>query len=112
MTREGDYIDVLLFHVDGDLPRGLRSIDGEGDPPLFAVRPDLFDGLDGADHIRGVVHDDELGIVLEPLANIVRVNETLVIEGYPIHLDVVEFTLMVKGPQYRVVLDCRRDSMV
>ena len=44
--------------------------------------------------------------------DIVGIDEALVVERHPVHLDAVELALMMKGPQHRVVLDGRRDGVV
>ena len=61
--RQGEHVDLLRPHVDGQVPGSLDGIGVEGDLPGPADRPDLPDGLDGADLIVGVHDGDQTGVL-------------------------------------------------
>ena len=107
VAGEGDDIQELLLHVNRDLARGLRGVDGKGDAGLAAVSPDLPDRLDGPDDVGGMVDDDQAGVRPEPLADLVGIDKARAVEGDVVDLDAVPRE-MVERPQHRVVLDGRR----
>ena len=84
VAGQGQHINVLGVHVDGQMPHRLYRVSMEGDFPLPAQRPDLSDGLDGANLIVSV-HDGHQGGVLPDSG------------GHVLHFDNTTFVYRQKG---------------
>ena len=60
VSGQGQHVDVLGVHVDRQVAHGLDGVHMEGDALFPAKRPDLSDGLDGANLVVGE-HDGHQG---------------------------------------------------
>ena len=62
VAGEGEHVDVLLLHVDVQMPRSLHGVGMEKDASLFANCADLGDGQHGADLVVGVHDGHKAGV--------------------------------------------------
>ncbi len=109
---EGQHINVHLLHVDWDHARGLGRVDGKDDIPLAADPADLLRRLHGADDVRAVVDDDQLGVGPDCLRNVGGIDEPGTIEGNKGRSHATIAHQVVDGAEHRVVLEVGGDHVI
>ncbi len=108
---ERKQVDVQVSHVEGHVPDGLHGVGVEEHIALPADGADLGHGLDGPDLVVGVHDRDQDGLVGDRLADIVRVDEAVGVDGQIGNLD-ASLLEELGGVQHRVVLDGGGDDVV
>ena len=80
VAGQGEHVDVLGVHVDGQMAGGLDGVGVEGDLLLPADLADLGDGLDGADLVVGVHDGHQAGLLGDGLGHLLGGNETVFVD--------------------------------
>ena len=98
VTGENNHIHIHLLDIYRDLSSRLRSINGKAYSILPAVFPYLFYGLNGPDHVGGMVDNDKFCIFFEFFWKLIRINKSLLIKRDIIDFNPVIFIQVIKRP--------------
>ena len=83
---EGQQVDVLGSHVNGQMARRLHRVGVEGDAPLPAHRTDLGDGQDGTNLVVGVHNGHQGGVLPDSLRHLLGGDGSQLSHGKKLHL--------------------------
>ena len=76
MGGEGEKINVLDLHINGQMPRCLHGVGVEQHAPVTAQPADFGDGLNGADFVVGEHDGDQCGVFPECLGHLTGENDS------------------------------------
>ena len=107
---EGEKVNVLRPHVDGQVPRRLDRVGVEQHPRLPADCADLRDGLDGADLVVGVHDAYQAGVGPDGRPDLLRRHQAVFVDVQ--QGDGKAFALQpFQGVEHRVVLEGGGDDV-
>jgi len=112
VAREGQDIDVHLFHVDGDGARGLSRVDQECYALLPASGANLFDGLNGAGDIGAMAHHHQRGVGPDRFGDVAGVHKPGSVERNEGSFDAAIAHQVIDRADYRIMLQVCRDDVV
>ena len=111
VAGQGQHVDVLLLHVDVQVPGGLHRVRVE-QHALFVAHPaDLRDGQNGADLVVGVHDGHQTGVLPDGVRHLLRRDGTGAAHVQQRDLEALFFQLL-QGVQHRVVLEGGGDDVL
>ena len=110
MRRQGQHINIHLFHIYLHMPCRLHRVGMENNAGLPADRSDLFYRLKGSDLIVGKHYADQRRVLPQCRLYILRPDETVLIHRQKRHAKALALQLFQRM-EHRMMLKCRRDQM-
>ncbi len=107
---EGQKINVVFLHVDGDVAHSLDRVGVEENAGPAADGADLPDGLDGADLVVGVHDGDQAGLRRDGGLHLLGRHQTVAVDVQISDGEALFFQLL-QGVEHGVVLKGRGDDV-
>ena len=111
MCADGEQVDIVCLHVDGNLADSLDAIHGEKDAALFCDFTDFRDRIDYANFVIGVHDGDQNRFRRNRFAHVLRIDTAIALNREIGHFKSIFFKALA-GIENRLVFDGLRDDVI